>query len=183
MTDDDPQKTKQELYGSGDKEPSRFQSAATLWVRRIIIGLLLMVMAVALVWFVLIGPRAAQITQLEGELADAQSQIATLEAQVEELEALKPQRDVQSLLADAHAARFELQRSRVESAAAALLNSGRTIRVLADALGSEYEDTIDDLEARLTLAKEDIAEGDRFAALSDLEVYVNILTQLLRSLQ
>jgi hypothetical protein len=145
--------------------------------------LLLLVVLILVAWFVLIGPRAAQITQLEGDLATAQDQIAALEANVASLEAQQPQREVLTLLVDANTARFELSRNRPDSASAALLNTSRTLATLDEDLGEDYDATIDNLTERLALVKEDIADQNRLAALSDLDVFVNILNQLLRSLQ
>ncbi len=170
MADEDMQLTKQEMYGDGDK-PGGFQSAATMWLRRLIIGLLLVVMAVALVWFALIGPNAAKIAGLE-------AQVATQQAQLEELAHVEAERDVLSLLADANAARYELVSSRLQSAAAALLNSNRPLLSLDELLDEGYDPTLENLRSRLELVKEDISENNRSAALSDLDVYIGILEQL-----
>jgi flagellar biosynthesis/type III secretory pathway M-ring protein FliF/YscJ len=169
MADEDMQLTKQEMYGDGDKPG--FQATAAVWLRRIIISLLVIVMLVALVWFALIGPRAAQIASLEG-------QVATLQAQVEDLGNVEAERDVLSLLADANAARYELVSTRLQNAAAALLNSNRPLVSLDELLGEEYDRTLENLRSRLALVKEDISENNRTAALSDLDVYINILEQL-----
>lgn len=177
MPDDDPQKEKKEMFGEGGRENPFLK-----WTRRVIIGLLALAVTVLLLWFVLITPQANQIRQLEGELSAAKDEVATLEASVDELQAVRPQREVLSLLVDASTARFELQRSRPDDAAAALLNTTRTLSLLGSELGEEYEDTIATLQARLDLAKEDLESAARFSALSDLEVFVNILLQLQRSL-
>lgn len=182
MADDDMVQKKKEMF-EGEPEPAGWQSTLGRWLRRIIVGLLLFVVLVLIAWFALIGPRAAQITQLEGQLGDAQDQIATLEANVTSLEAMQPQREALTLLVDANTARFELSRNRPESASAALLNSNRTLTALDEELGDDYDATMDNLTERLALIKEDIADQNRLAALSDLDVFVNILNQLLRSLQ
>lgn len=182
MADDDMVQKKKEMF-DGEPEPAGWQSTLGRWLRRVIVGLLLFVVLVLVAWFALIGPRAAQITQLEGELSASQDQIATLEADVASLKALQPQREALTLLVDANTARFELSRNRPESASAALLNSSRTLATLEEELGEDYDATIDNLTERLALIKEDIADQNRLAALSDLDVFVNILNQLLRSLQ
>lgn len=182
MADDDMVQKKKEMF-EGEPDSAGWQSTLGRWLRRIIVGLLLFVVLVLVAWFALIGPRAAQITQLEGDLAASQAQIATLEANVAHLESLQPQRDALTLLVDANTARFELSRNRPDSASAALLNSSRTLTSLDEGLGEDYDATIDNLTERLALVKEDIADQNRLAALSDLDVFVNILNQLLRSLQ
>jgi len=174
--DDDLEMKKKEMFAE-EKE-----SAFVAWTRRVVIGALALAVTVLLLWFVLIAPQSNQIRQLESDLSAANTQISTLEAQVAELETVRPQREVLSLLVDANTARFELQRSRPEDAAAALLNANRTLTLLGTELGDEYADTIDTLQARLDFAKEDLESGARFSALSDLEVFVNILLQLQRSL-
>lgn len=177
MPDGDPDKEKREMFGEGEKE-----SAFVTWSRRVIISLLALAVTVLLLWFLLIAPQSNQIRQLESDLSTARDQVTTLEASVSDLETLKPQREVLSLLVDANTARFELARFRPEDAAAALLNTGRTLTQLGTELGEEYKETITTLQTRLALAKEDLKSGARLSALSDLEVFVNILLQLQRSL-
>lgn len=177
MPDDDPEKEKKEMFGEGAKESSFISG-----VRRALIGLLALAVTVLLLWFLLIAPQSNQIRLLEADLSAAREQVATLEASVAELQTVKPQREVLSLLVDASTARFELQRSRPDDAAAALLNTSRTLTLLGTELGEEYKETITTLQSRLDLAKEDLQAGARFSALSDLEVFVNILLQLQRSL-
>jgi flagellar biosynthesis/type III secretory pathway M-ring protein FliF/YscJ len=144
---------------------------ASRWLRRLIIGLLVVVMVVALAWFALIGPNAAKIAGLE-------AQVATQQAQLEELAHVEAERDVLSMLADANAARYELVSSRLQSAAAALLNSNRPLVSLDELLDEGYDTTLENLRSRLELVKEDISENNRSAALSDLDVYIGILEQL-----
>lgn len=182
MAKDDQELTKEELMAGEDKEPGRFESAAGRWLRRAIFVGLLLVVAVVLVWLVYIGPRAAEITQLQAQVSADEAQIATLEAQVAALETVKPQREVMSLLVDANNARYELARSQPDSAAAALLNSSRTITLLGTELGPDYADTIASLSARLAQAKADIASEEKFAAIADLDVFINTLLQLQRGL-
>ncbi|HEY4718264.1 MAG TPA: type II secretion system protein GspM [Anaerolineales bacterium] len=176
MSDDDLGLKKKEMFG-GDRE-----SPLVAWGRKTLLGLLAIALAVLLLWFLLISPQANQISQLETQLVASQDHVATLEAQVADLESVKPQREVLSLLVDANTARYELNRLHAEEAAAALLNTSRTIALLSSELGDDYANTIASLEERLALAKADLDADRRFAALSDLEVFVNILLQLQRSL-
>ncbi len=177
MPDDDPEKEKKEMFGDGNQE-----SPFITWARRVIIGLLALAVTVLLLWFVLIAPQSNQIGQLEADLSAAREQVAILEANLADLESIKPQREVLSLLVDANTARFELARLRPEDAVAALLNTSRTLILLGTELGEDYKETITTLQSRLALAKEDLQSGARLSALSDLEVFVNILLQLQRSL-
>ncbi|MEX2143182.1 MAG: hypothetical protein WD740_01195 [Anaerolineales bacterium] len=177
MAEVDPQQQKKEMFGEGTPE-SRFIT----WTRRIIISLLALAVTVLLLWFLLLAPKASQISQLEDQLAASQAQVSTLEASVADLETLKPQREVLSLLVDANSARYELARNHPDEAAAALLNTERTLALLASELGEELAGTISTLQERLDLAKAAIEDNRSFAARSDLEVFVNILLQLQRSL-
>src|SRR3990172_10338809 len=92
---------KEEMFGE------RKESAFVAWTRRVLLGALALAVTVLLLWFVLISPQSNQIRQLESDLSAASMQISTLEAQVAELEAVRPQREVLSLLVDANTARFE----------------------------------------------------------------------------
>jgi hypothetical protein len=177
MSEDDPVQKKKEMYGDGGNE-----NQLTIWARRILISLLALALVALLLWFVLLAPQANQISDLQGQLDASQDRVATLEAQVADLEDVRPQREVLSLLTDANTARFELSRNHDEEAAAALLNTERTLTQLGTELDEEFSDTITTLQERLDLAKEDMQADHSFAALSDLEVFVNILLQLQRSL-
>jgi hypothetical protein len=182
MTEEDIDLKKKEMYDDGDKEPGGFQAKASLWLRRIIVTLLILVMLVLVAWFALVGPRAAEITQLQADLAGAQQQIDTLEAQNENLQSLKAQRSVMSLLVDANTARFELARGEKDAAAASLLNTGNTLYQLSLELSVEYDETIHSLETRLSLVREGIRSETDVSSLNDLEVFISTLQNLLQGL-
>ncbi|MCW5876113.1 MAG: hypothetical protein KIS85_04440 [Anaerolineales bacterium] len=173
MSQDDPIQEKQAMFadeadqGGGSRIPG--------WLRGLLFFLLFVAAAGLLVWFMVIAPQNARIAQLTTDLDAANQQIATLQA-------AQPLQSVYSLLADANTARFELMRNRPESASAALLSSERTLAALTELVGDRYGDTLADVQARLELVKTDIAADDSLAALSDLEVLVNILTQLQRTI-
>ncbi|MEX2160892.1 MAG: hypothetical protein WD751_03165 [Anaerolineales bacterium] len=176
---DDPIKKKKEMFGENGQQDSKL----ILWLRRIGVALMVVLVLVLLVWFVLILPKTNEVTQLQGELATAQAQVASLETEVASLEAVKPEREILSLLALANAARFEVSGSRWDAARAALLPASGTIDRLAVELGDGYAGTIADLDSRLELAKDDIQAKGRTAALGDLDIFVGILEDLLASLQ
>lgn len=168
------------LQDSTPKEPfetsaprSRGARLAT-WLRGAAFLALLLALAGLLAWFLVIVPLQRQVSGLSADLAAAQGEIATLQAS-------RPLQEVYSLLADANTARFELMRNRSSSASAALLSSEQTLASLRTQLGERYVATLDDVQERLELVKADIASDDMPAALSDLEVLVNILTQLQRT--
>ena len=177
MPEDDLEAKKKEMFAESEKE-----SPFVTWTRRVVIAVLALSVTVLLLWFVLIAPQSNQISQLDGELSAVKELLATSEAKAAELEAIKPQREVLSLLVDANTARFELTRLRPEEAAAALLNTSRTLTLLGAELGEDYAEAITTLQERLVLVKADLQTGARLSALSDLEAFVNILLQLQRSL-
>ncbi|HLD94127.1 MAG TPA: type II secretion system protein GspM [Anaerolineales bacterium] len=167
--------------GNGEKSDS-WREVIRRWLRRIIIVLLIFIMLVAVAWFGLIGPRAAEVANLQTELAAAQQQIDTLEAQVAELQSIRAQRSILSLLVDANSARFELARGDTEAASAALQNTSNTLYQLNLELGSEYDETIEGLETRLSLARESIQAENDLSSLNDLEVFIGTLQDLLKGL-
>jgi len=182
MADDDHELTKKEMNEEARTEPGNLQSRFSRWLRRIIVILLIFIMLVAIAWFALIGPKAAQIASLQTELATAQKGNATLEAQIAEFQSLKAQRSVLSLLVDANTARFELAKGDKQAATSALLNTGNTLYQLDLELGADYDETISSLETRLLLAREGIQSENNVSSLNDLEVLINTLQNLLQSL-
>lgn len=179
MTEEhDPIQKKKEMFGDGEiDQPKRGG-----WLRRLLVWLLIVAAAALLVWFFVFVPQTERIADLNSQVSQYEGELATQEAQIADLQSLSPQRDVYSLLADANNARFELYRSRYDNAAAALLSSEDTLDQLESALDSKYAATLEDLRSRLDLAKEDISGKQRTSALSDLEIYINILGELARSL-
>lgn len=178
MPDDEIVQKKNEMYGEAKESP--FVNLG----RKVLIGVLAVALTVLLLLFVLIRPQTNEISLLQAQLAAAGDQIATLEGQIADLEGVKPQREILSLLTDANTARYELANEPADeaSASASLLNTGRTLTLLGAELGSEYADTITALQARLALVKKDIADNRNIAAISDLGVFINILQELQRSI-
>lgn len=179
---EDPVLKKREMYDGEVQESGGWRAALIRWLRWIIISLLVLVLLVVVAWFVFLGPRAAEITQLQTEATAAQHQIETLSAQTAGLQSLMAQRSILSLLVDANVARFELAQGEKEAASAALLNSGNTLYQLSLELGEEYDDTIQSLETRLSLAREGIASETDLSSLNDLEVFISTLRNLLQGL-
>jgi hypothetical protein len=177
---DDPVKAKKEMFGDGNDSGS--ESPVAIWARRIGISILLLLAAILVIWFVFILPQSNLITELQAQLDAGKEQISVLETEVADLQAVLPEREIYSLLAQANKARFEVSRARFDSAGAALLPASRTISALSDELGDGFASTINDLESRLELAKAAIEEGDRIASLGDLEIFITILENLLSSL-
>jgi hypothetical protein len=163
-------------------EESGLRSSIGRWLRRIILLLLVFVFLVAVAWFALIGPKAAEISKLQTDLVTSQQQVATLEAQVDDQQTLKAQRSILSLLVDANVARFELANGEKAAAGAALLSTGNTLYQLDLELGDEYDETIASLITRLSLVREGIQSENDISSLNDLEVFVDMLTNLLQSL-
>lgn len=176
--EDDPIQKKKEMFGDNETDPPK----RGRWFQRLLVWLLILAAAALLVWFFVFVPQVERISELNAQVSQYEEQLATQEAQIADLQSLSPQRDVYSLLADANNARFELYRSRYDNASAALLSSEDTLNQLEDTLGSKYASTLEDLRSRLDLAKTDISGKQRTSALSDLEIYINILTELARSL-
>ena len=181
MVDDDPEELKREM-NEEDAKPGGFRSGISRWLRRIILLLLIFVLLVAVAWFALIGPKAAEISKLQTELATTKQQVATLEAQVDDQQTLKAQRSILSLLVDANVARFELADGDKAAAGAALLSTGNTLYQLDLELGAEFDETIASLSTRLSLVREGIQSENDVSSLNDLEVFVDMLTNLLQSL-
>jgi hypothetical protein len=165
-----------------DVEESGLGSALGRWLRRIIIVLLIFILLVAIAWFALIGPKAAQISKLQADLTLSQQQVGTLEAQVDDLQTLKAQRSILSLLVDANTARFQLANGDKATAGVALLSTGNTLYQLDLELGDEYDETIASLNTRLSLVREGIRSENDVSSLNDLEVFIDMLTNLLQSL-
>lgn len=181
-TQDDPELKKQEVREETESKNGGFRFGLTRWLRRIIIVLLILAMLVAIAWFALIGPKAAELSKLQADLAAAQQQNATLEAQVEDLQSLKAQRTILSILVDANDARFQLANGDKQAAAAALLGTGKTLYQLDLELGVEYDETLSSLTTRFSLIREGIQSEPDISSLNDLEVFVETLTNLLQSL-
>ncbi len=179
MEDNDPIKKKKEMFGDADEAEEKRGGG---WFRRTLIGLLLVAIAALLLWFLVIFPQSNQISQLSVQATEAQDQLATQVAEVASLETVKPEREVANLLADAFAARYEIATNEFAGASAALLSSPSTLATLSEELGEDYTDTITDLRSRLDLVKKDVISKKKDAADNDLEVYINILTQLQRAL-
>lgn len=166
--------SKEAMLKNGE-EPPTTRSRVASWLRGFVFFVLVLAVAGLLAWFLLITPLQNQVADLTVELQGATEQVATLQA-------ARPLQEVYSLLADANTARFELMRNRSASASAALLSSEQTLASLEQLVGERFADTLGDIRERLELVKADITADDTLAALSDLDVLVNILTQLQRTI-
>lgn len=183
MANEEPGLEEKELKSeSSEKTKDGLGSVFSRWLRRIILILLIFVMLVAIAWFALIGPKASEISKLQAALATSQQQAATLESQVADLQTLKAQRSILSLLADANAARFQLASGDKAAASAALLKTGNTLYQLDLELSEKYDETISSLNTRLFLVREGIQSETDVSSLNDLEVFVDMLTNLLQDL-
>jgi hypothetical protein len=145
-------------------------------------ALLVFIIGFLIIWFTFVGPRAAEIAELHGEGTSAQQQIATLQAEVTELEGVKADRLILSILVDVNAARYELASDRMDGAELALANTQLALTELKAQLGTEYASAVQSLQDRLSLTKVDLQKNDKFAALNDLEVLANNLLNLERGL-
>jgi hypothetical protein len=182
VEEDDIEQTKKEMYAVDERPKSRLQSVLVIWLRRTIIALLIFILLVVIAWLVFVGPRAAEISRLQNDLAAAESEIRALEVQNASLLSLKAQRSILSLLVDANTARFELAQGEKEAATAALVNTGNTLYQLSLELGEEYDEVITSLDTRLDLAQESISSENDLSSLNDLEVFISTLQNLLQGL-
>lgn len=164
-----------------EKEPSRFQSAASRVVRWLIFGLLIFVIGFVTIWLTYVGPRAAEISALHTQQAASQTQVATLELALEELQAIEVERNIYDILVDVNSARYELASDRLQGAEAALAATPAKFSRLRLQLGADYSTLISEMQRRLTLALTGVDQGDEFAALNDLGVLENSLLRLLSS--
>lgn len=183
MASDDAEVKKDDTRDAPEvKETGGWRSTISRWLRRIIIVLLIFVMLVAVAWFALIGPRATEVANLRTELTAANQRIETLEAQMAELQSLRGQRSILSLLVDANTARFELARGDKDAAAAALADTDKTLYQLNLQLGPEHDDAIAGLETRLSLIQVGIQSEPDVSSLNDLEVFITTLQNLLQGI-
>lgn len=183
MAKKDPDFSPEDIHADDRvKEPSRVQTAVNKGVRWVIIALLVFVIGFLLVWFLFVGPRAAEIAELQSQATAAQLQVSALQTQVTDLEAVEAQRLILSFLVDVNAARYEITNDNVDGAELALANTQLTLAELKEQLGSEYATAVQSLQARLNLTKADLVKNDKFAALNDLEVLANSLLNLERGL-
>lgn len=164
------------------KEPGRVQTAVNKAVRWVIMALLVFIIGFLIIWFVFVGPRAAEIAQLQGQATVAQQQAFALQTQVAELEGVEANRLILSILVDVNAARYELASDRIDGAEVALANTELALNDLKVQLGSQYSSAVQSLQDRLDLIKVDLQKNDKFAALNDLEVLANNLLNLERGL-
>jgi hypothetical protein len=150
-------------------------------VRWLIIGLLIFVIGFVIVWLTYVGPRAAEINALHTEQAAAQTQVATLELALEELETIEVERNIYDILVDVSNARYELASDRLQAAEAALATTPAKFSRLRLQLGVDYSTILTELQQRLQLTLADLNARDEFAALNDLGVLENSLLRLLSS--
>lgn len=181
MGDDNPE-LKKEVSEETESKPGGFRARLSRWLRSIIIALLIFVMLVAVAWFALIGPKAAELSKLQSDLSATQHQNATLKAQIADLQSLKAQRTILSIMVDANAARFEVAQGDKAAATAAISNTGNTLYQLDLELGDEFDETITNLNTRLSLIRDGIQSDNDVSSLNDLEVFVDMLSNLLQSL-
>lgn len=165
---------------------SQFFRRALRWAVGIVV---LFGLGVGVTWLVQVRPQAAEIARLHSDLANAQAELETLRplpAQVEslqqELTKVRAVFAVQEILVDVTSARFALALGDAGGARANLAQTDARLTALAAMLPSSQATQVEPLRERLGLALREIS-GDRFAAMSDLEVLANQLVSLRQSLE
>lgn len=164
----------------------RFFRRLLRWAASVVV---LFALGVGATWLVRVRPQAAEIERLRSELATAQAELETLRplpAQVEslqdELTKLRTAVALQEILVDVTSARFSLALGDAGGATANLALTDARLTSLASMLPPSQAAQVAPLRERLALAQREIS-GDRFAAMSDLEVLANQLVSLRQSLE
>ncbi len=165
---------------------SRFFRRLLRWAAGLVV---LFALGVATTWLVRVRPQAAEIARLRSELATAQAELETLRplpAQVEslqdELTRLRTALAIQEILVDVTSARFSLALGDAGGATENLARTDSRLTNLASMLPPSRAAQVAPMRERLALALREI-NGDRFAAMSDLEVLANQLLSLRQSLE
>lgn len=149
---------------------------------------LLFALGVGATWLVRVRPQAAEIARLRAELAAAQAELDTLRplpGQIEDLQReltrMRIGSAIQDILVDVTSARFSLALGDVSGARANLTLTDARLTSLASMLPPAQALQVEPMRERLALVLREIS-GDRYAAMSDLEVLTNQLASLRQSL-
>jgi len=184
-----PEQTPQPPQESPSQQDSRMKAFLRRSLRWATAVAVIFFLGFALLYFGRVRPQAAQLREQSDTIATLQAQVSPLQTQAAnlgdvqtELAQTQLQRDLLSVLADVNTARLALGQDNGAQASVALQNTSDTLSMLADQLGGSQTSALADMSARLELAKQEIQNGDRFAAQSDLEVLANSTLQLLDTL-
>ena len=163
---------------SNENSLGRRQTFLQRIVRWVIIGLLVFVIGFLTVWFTLVGPRAAEITGLQGQATNAQATIGALQTQVTDLAASDTHLQIVNVIRYLELTRFNLATNNTQAASAGMTSVNNGLSALDAKLDSQYDAALRDIRDRLTLAQQDLRKNDKFATLNDLEVVENGLLNL-----
>ena len=148
----------------------------------------LFAMGVAALWFVQMRPLSSELNATRVELEAAQDELEALRpleeenAQLtEELEETEAHLRLLSVLVNVTSAQLALAQDNPVVAKAALVGTIESLEELQETLSPEDAETVGGLIERLELVQGEIGE-DEFAAMRDLEILVNNLLLLERSL-
>lgn len=149
------------------------------------LGLLFVLIIFAATWFVFVAPRTEELAAARAELQSAQNQIIDQDIEIArlndvdaELTQKSLQLDLFRFLAEINNARLALAGNDLEAAQAILIPSQSSLDQFAIFVGQEFAEDIADIQTRLTLAIEGIADNNVRPAATDLEILVNMLLSL-----
>jgi chromosome segregation ATPase len=146
-------------------------------------------------FFVFQQPQVSELTdqvdQLTMEKSDLESQVASLQDEVDTLKPFENEnRELQATLAEANlhvrvltalkdvqAAQLDLADEDIDAARLSLTRTETRLEEIKELLPSDQQGVVDGMIQRLNLVLDGI-DGDAFAAQSDLEVLANSLIQL-----
>jgi hypothetical protein len=148
-------------------------------------------LGVAATWLTQVRPRAGAVETLEQGLATVEAQRNGLQAEVDDLSAVRAENEalraqleqaearllLRQVLMDVSAARLALAEQDPAAAAAALEETSAALNGLGVKLGPGGAATVAPLHDRLLLALQEM-ETDGFAAQRDLEVLANSLLEI-----
>ena len=159
------------------------------WLYILVIGVLIFSFAAGGTYLLWVQPAAQENQSLTAELESARAELEELRPLVAENEALQAEVEqaglrllVLAALVDVNSARVGLALGNPESAAATLDSIASRLRTLESRLEGEGAQAVGAMLDRLTLVRNEI-DADTFAALGDLEILANDLSQLAEDLE
>lgn len=173
------------------KPETRFQRFLRQALRWLVGFLIVFGLGVLASVFLLYQPTRQELTNLTGQLDQANQQISQLKNEINGLKPLEAKnKDLQnqldqanlhiviiSALSDVNAARLALANDDQAGAKLHLTNTPKTLTDLASLVGSNQSEKIKSMQDRLQLAVSEIS-SNKFAAKSDLGVLAEDLVQL-----
>lgn len=159
------------------------------WLYILIIGVLIFSFAAGGTYLLWVQPVAQENQSLTAELESARAELEELRPLVAENEALQAEVEqaglrllVLAALVDVNSARVGLALGNPESAAEALDPIASRLSALQSRLDGESAQAVGAMLDRLILVRNEI-DADTFAALGDLEILANDLSQLAEDLE